>query len=82
MFISYEEKAKLKRDIRELETLVDNLNSQVIYLIAKVKTLSTITPRIVMAEDRIAKKKEYSRKYYAKKKLERKNATSISTTGQ
>ena len=82
MFISYKEKATLKRDIRELETLVDNLNSQVIYLIAKVKTLSTITPRVVMAEDRIAKKKEYSRKYYAKKKSERKNATSISTTGQ
>jgi hypothetical protein len=78
MFISHEEKTQLKTDIRDLQGLVDKLSTEVLFLIAKVKAITPVAEKVIKIEDRIAKKKEYSRRYYAKKKLANQNVTSIS----
>lgn len=78
MFISHEEKTQLRTDIRDLQGLVDKLSTEVLFLTAKVKAVTPVAERVIKIDDRIAKKKEYSRRYYAKKKLAKQNVTSIS----
>ena len=83
MFISKNEKIYIERSITDLFATVEKLKTEVIYLSAKVKVLENIDKdkieeRIKLKKD---KQREYNRRYKAKKKLEKQNATSISTTG-
>ena len=78
MFISHEEKMQLKTDIRNLQGLVDKLSTEVLFLTAKVKAITPVAEKVIKADNRIAKRQEYSRQYYAKKKLANQNVTSIS----
>jgi len=82
MFISKNEKVYIERSITDLFATVEKLKTEVIYLSAKVKVLENIDKdkieeRIKLKKD---KQREYNRRYKAKKKLEKQNATSISTT--
>ena len=82
MFISKNEKIYIERSITDLFATVEKLKTEVIYLSAKVKVLENIDKdkieeRIKLKKD---KQREYNRRYKAKKKLEKENATSISAT--
>ena len=84
MFISKNEKVYIERSITDLFATVEKLKTEVIYLSAKVKVLENIDKdkieeRIKLKKD---KQREYNRRYKAKKKLEKQNATSISTASK
>jgi hypothetical protein len=82
MFISKLEKLKLISGIMDLMATVQRLDSEIIYLKARIKTLEGKKPVVKKkstAEQR-AKQREYARRYYAKKQSEKKNVNSISIT--
>jgi len=87
MFISKLEKRGIEVSIKVLESVVEKLRLEVVYLSAKVKTLENNAPKAkkprkkstISAEGR-ARIGAAVKAYHAKKKLERENATSISTT--
>ena len=64
----------------DLTATIQKLDSEVIFLKAKIKTLEGKKPAKKMTEAQRAKQREYAKRYKAKKQLEKKNATSISTT--
>jgi len=81
MFISKVEKLKLIAGMIDLTATIQKLDSEVIFLKAKIKTLEGKKPaKKPMSEAQRAKQREYAKRYKAKKQLEKKNATSISTT--
>ena len=84
MFISKNEKVYIERSITDLFATVEKLKTEVIYLTAKVKVLENIDKEKIEERIRLKKDKqrEYNRRYKAKKKLEKQNATSISTTSK
>lgn len=69
MFISNNERIQLRKDIETLSKLVSDMNTELICLNAKVKVLEGFRN----------KKREASKRYYAKKKLEKQNGNSVST---
>ena len=87
MFISKLEKRGIEVSIKVLESVVEKLRLEVVYLSAKVKALEGNAPEAkkprkkstISAEGR-ARIGAAVKAYHAKKKLERENATSISTT--
>jgi len=87
MFISKLEKRGIEVSIKVLESVVEKLRLEVVYLSAKVKALENNAPEAkkprkkstISAEGR-ARIGAAVKAYHAKKKLERENATSISTT--
>ena len=84
MFISRNEKLYIERSITDLFATVEKLKTEVIFLTAKIKVLENIDKEKIAERIKIQKDKqrEYNRRYKAKKKLEKENATSISTTSK
>ena len=82
MFISKNEKIYIERSITDLFATVEKLKTEVIYLTAKVKVLENIDKEKIeeKIKQRREKQRDYMRRYKAKKRLEKQNATSISTT--
>ena len=87
MFISKLEKRGIEASIKVLESVVEKLRLEVVYLSAKVKALEGETPKpkklrkpSTMSAEGRARIGAAVKAYHAKKKLERENATSISTT--
>ena len=91
MFISTAERIRIKGDLETLAKIVGDMNSELVYLSAKVKALEakpvprpvkkTYKKKKLTAEQR-EKQREYARRYQAKKRLEKQNGNSVSTTGQ
>lgn len=86
MFISNNERIQLRTDIETLCKIIGDLNTEVVYLKAKVKVLegkkaAQAKPKKQMTEAQRAKQREYAKRYQAKKRMEKKNGNSISTTG-
>lgn len=86
MFISNVEKQGMETSIKVLESVVEKLRLEVVYLSAKVKALEGKTPKIktpnkqsTMSAERRARIGAAVKAYHAKKKLDKQNATSIST---
>jgi len=86
MFISRAEKQNIEQNILNLVGMVDKLKSEVVYLSAKVKVLEgkgqePKKTRTMSPENR-AKLSAMMKARHAKKKLEKQNGNSVSTTGQ
>ena len=83
MFISTVEKIHLKNSIESLSKIVNDMNTELLYLSAKVKEMENRKPpKKKMTEAQRNKRREYARAYQARKKLEKQNGNGISTTGQ
>lgn len=83
MFISAVEKMHLKNSLESLSKIVNDMNAELMYLSAKVKAMENRKPpKKKMTEAQRNKRREYARAYQAKKKLEKQNGHSVSTTGQ
>jgi len=84
MFISKVEKSKITKDIGSLQAALDRMLTDIQFLSAKVKVLEgKKTPvKKKLTEAQRNKQREYARRYQAKKRLEKQNANSVSTTGQ
>jgi hypothetical protein len=81
MFISKVEKLKLISSMMDLMATVQKLDSEVIYLKGKIKTLEgKKKPAKPLTEAQRIKQREYAKQYKARKLQEKKNASSISTT--
>jgi hypothetical protein len=87
MFISSTEKINIQNAIENLRFSLADANTEILYLKAKIKVLEGKTPEAkkprkkstISAEGR-ARIGAAVKAYHAKKKLEKQNATSISTT--
>ena len=82
MFISNKEKNKIEEALKAICIRLEHLSTDILYLSGKVKALegNKPAPKKKLTEAQRAKQREYMRRYKAKKKLEKQNATSISTT--
>lgn len=87
MFISKKEKNDMNEYIKQMSKICDEMKTNMLYLIARVKVLEgEKTPpkkprkQSTMSAEGRAKISAAVKAYHAKKKLERENATSISTT--
>jgi len=83
MFISNLEKKQMQESITFLLAETSRVKSEILYLTAKIKALEgkKPAPKKKLTEAQRARQREYAKKYQAKKRMEKKNATSISTTG-
>jgi hypothetical protein len=87
MFISSTEKINIQNAIESLRFSLADANTEILYLKAKIKVLEGKTPEAkkprkkstISAEGR-ARIGAAVKAYHAKKKLEKENVTSISTT--
>lgn len=84
MFISAVEKLHLKNSIESLSKIVNDMTAELLYLSAKVKAIEgrKTTKKKKLTEEQRKKQREYARRYQAKKRLEKQNGNSVSTTGQ
>jgi hypothetical protein len=87
MFISNTEKVQLRKDLDQMSRLFKDMNNDMIYLIARVKVLEgEKTPpkkprkKHTMTPEGRARMSQMMKDRHAKNKLEKANATSISTT--
>ena len=86
MFISNAEKNQMRESITFLLGETSRLKSEVLFLTAKIKVLEGKTPpkkprkQSTMSAEGRARIGAAVKAYHAKKKLEKQNATSISTT--
>jgi hypothetical protein len=87
MFISNTERVQLRKDLDQMSKLFNDMNNDMIYLIARIKVLEGKTPETkkprkpsTMSAEGRARIGAAVKAYHAKKKLEKENATSISTT--
>ena len=87
MFISYAEKKFLQSELKGAFEMLSLLSTEVTMLKAKVKVLESKKPEAkkpkkqsTMSAEGRARIGAAVKAYHAKKKLERENATSISTT--
>jgi hypothetical protein len=87
MFISNTERVQLRKDLDQMSKLFNDMNNDMIYLIARIKVLESKTPETkkprkpsTMSAEGRARIGAAVKAYHAKKKLEKENATSISTT--
>ena len=86
MFISQADKKRIEQSIMDLLVATDRLNNEIVYLNAKIKVLeskkvNSAKPKKQMTEAQRAKQREYAKRYQAKKRMEKKNGNSVSTTG-
>jgi hypothetical protein len=86
MFISNTERIQLRKDLDQMSKLFNDMNNDMVYLIARIKVLegekNPPKRKRTMTPEGKAKMSQMMKDRHAKKKLERENATSISTTGQ
>jgi hypothetical protein len=87
MFISTKEKNQIEEALKGLCVRIEHLSTEMLYLSGKIKALeSGKTPpkkprkKSIMTAESRAKISAAVRARHAKKKLEKENATSISTT--
>jgi hypothetical protein len=87
MFISNAEKINIQNAIESLRFSLADANTEILYLKAKIKVLEGKTPEAkkprkqsTMSAEGRARIGAAVKAYHAKKKLEKENATSISTT--
>lgn len=87
MFISKVEKLKLISSMMDLTATVHQLDTEIIFLKAKIKTLEGKTPETkkprkkhTMSPEGRARMSQMMKERHAKNKQEKQNATSISTT--
>ena len=87
MFISSTEKINIQNAIESLRFSLADANTEILYLKAKVKALEGKAPEAkkpkkqsTMSAEGRARIGAAVKAYHAKKKLEKENATSISTT--
>ena len=87
MFISNTERVQLRKDLDQMSKLFNDMNNDMIYLIARIKVLEgkKALPKkpkkqSTMSAEGRARIGAAVKAYHAKKKLEKQNATSISTT--
>jgi hypothetical protein len=84
MFISNTERVQLRKDLDQMSKLFNDMNNDMIYLIARIKVLegekNPPKRKRTMTPEGKAKMSQMMKDRHAKKKLERENATSISTT--
>jgi hypothetical protein len=84
MFISNDERIQLRKDLDQMSKLFNDMSNDMIYLIARIKVLEGgKTPpkkKSGMTPEGRAKVSAAVKAYHAKKKMEKQNATSISTT--
>jgi hypothetical protein len=87
MFISSKEKINIQNAIESLRFSLADANTEILYLKAKVKALEGKAPETkkprkkhTMSPEVRAKMSQIMKDRHAKKKLEKANATSISTT--
>jgi hypothetical protein len=88
MFISSTEKINIQNAIESLRFSLADATTEILYLKAKVKALEGKAPETkkprkkhTMSPEVRAKMSQIMKDRHAKKKLEKQNATSISTTG-
>lgn len=81
MFISKVEKLKLISNMMDLTATIQQMDSEIIFLKAKIKVLETkkIKVKKPLTEEQRIKQREYAKLYKARKLQEKQNATSIST---
>ena len=86
MFISNTERVQLRKDLDQMSKLFNDMNNDMIYLIARIKVLegekNPPKRKRTMTPEGKAKMSQMMKDRHAKKKLEEQNASSISTTGQ
>jgi RNase adaptor protein for sRNA GlmZ degradation len=87
MFISNAEKNQMRESITYLLAETSRVKSEILFLTAKIKVLEGKTPEAkkprkkhTMSPEVRAKMSQIMKDRHAKKKLEKQNATSISTT--
>jgi len=87
MFISNTERVQLRKDLDQMSKLFNEMNNDMIYLIARVKALEGKTPepkkprkKRTMTPEGRAKMSQMMKDRHAKNKLEMQNANSVSTT--
>jgi len=84
MFISNTERVQLRKDLDQMSKLFNDMNNDMIYLIARIKVLegekNPPKRKRTMTPEGKAKMSQMMKDRHAKKKLEKENATSISTT--
>jgi hypothetical protein len=84
MFISNLERIQIRKDIEEIAKTVNDMNAEILFLTAKVKTLEygkkVVKKTSGMTLEGRAKMSQMMKDRHAKNKLEKANATSISTT--
>lgn len=87
MFISKAEKINIQNAIEGLRFSLADANTEILYLKAKIKVLEGKAPETkkprkkhTMSPEVRAKMSQIMKDRHAKKKLEKQNATSISTT--
>jgi len=82
MFISTTERIQLRKDVDSMSKLFDAMNTDMVYLIGRIKALEGKKKPVKkkLTEAQRAKQREYAKRYKAKKQLEKQNATSISPT--
>ena len=86
MFISNAERIQLRKDLDQMSKFFNDMNNDMIYLIARIKVLegekNPPKRKRTMTPEGKAKMSQMMKDRHAKKKLEEQNASSISTTGQ
>ena len=84
MFISNSERIQLHKDIEGLKILVKAMDAQIIFLMAKVKVLEGAwqekKKKHTMSAESRAKMSQMMKDRHAKKKMEKENGNSVSTT--
>ena len=87
MFISNPERIQLRKDIDAMSKIIGDMSAEVLYLGAKIKALEGKTPEAkkprkkhTMSPETKARMSQMMKDRHAKEKLEKANATSISTT--
>jgi hypothetical protein len=89
MFISKKEKTQIEEALKAICMRLEYLSNDFLYLSGKVKALEGKTPETkkprkkhTMSPEGRARMSQMMKDRHAKNKLEKENATSISTTGQ
>lgn len=84
MFISNTERIQLRKDLDQMSKLFNDMNNDMIYLIARIKVLegekNPPKRKRTMTPEGKAKMSQMMKDRHAKKKLEEQNANRISTT--
>lgn len=86
MFIPTAERIQLRKDLDQMARLFNDMNTDMLLLIARIKVLEADKPppkkkRTLSPEGR-ARMSQMMKDRHAKNKLEKQNATSISTTSK
>lgn len=81
MFISNKERDQIQKDIQSIGKMLNDMNAEILYLTAKIKVLEgNAKKKKGMSPESRAKMSTMMKERHAKKKMEKENGNSISTT--